>query len=224
MTGVLRIVLAEDSYLVREGVLRLIETAPDLQVIVACGSLGALLQAVHEERPDVVVTDVRMPPCGTDEGIQAADELRASHPGVGVVVLSQHDEPEYVLRLLKHGSAGRAYLLKDSLADSMQLTTAIREVASGGSVIDPKVVESLVAARTRDQRSALAGVTPRERDVLTQMAQGRNNDGIARALHLSVRVVEKHINSLFAKFGLAELPDVHRRVAAVLIYLAEADP
>jgi DNA-binding NarL/FixJ family response regulator len=224
MTGVLRVVLAEDSYLVREGVLRLIEAAPDLRVIVACGSLGALLQAVNDESPDVVVTDVRMPPCGTDEGIQAADELRASHPGVGVVVLSQHDEPEYVLRLLEHGSAGRAYLLKDSLADPMQLATAIREVASGGSVIDPKVVESLVAARTRDQRSALASVTPRERDVLTQMAQGRNNDGIARALHLSVRVVEKHINSLFAKFGLAEQPQVHRRVAAVLIYLAEADP
>jgi DNA-binding NarL/FixJ family response regulator len=162
-----------------------------------------------------------MPPGNADEGIRAAARLRDAHPEVGVVVLSQHDEPEYALRLFEKGSARRAYLLKDSLNDPAHLTGAVREVAQGGSVVDPKVVETLVAARARQHDSKIQELTERERDVLSQMAQGRNNDTIAERLHLSVRMVEKHINSIFSKLRLSEEIDVHRRVKAVLIYLSE---
>jgi DNA-binding NarL/FixJ family response regulator len=167
------------------------------------------------------VTDIRMPPRNTDEGIQAAARLRDEYPEIGVVVLSQHDEPEYALRLLERGSARRAYLLKDSLNDPVHLTAAVHEVARGGSVIDPKVVETLVAARGRQAGSKIQDLTERERDVLSEMAQGRNNDTIAERLYLSVRMVEKHINAIFSKLGLSEEKDVHRRVKAVLIYLSE---
>jgi DNA-binding NarL/FixJ family response regulator len=167
------------------------------------------------------VTDIRMPPTGTDEGIRAAATLRDSHPGVGVVVLSQYDEPEYAVALLTRGAAGRAYLLKDALGDTDDLVRAIREVAAGRSVIDPQVVENLVAARTRFSASPLRALSPREVDVLSAMAQGRSNDAIASTLFISVRVVEKHISAIFAKLGLTEEGDVHRRVKAVLIYLSE---
>lgn len=217
----IRVVLAEDSYLVREGVRRLLETDPGLVLTSSCVDLDGLLTAVERDRPEVVVTDIRMPPTNTDEGIQAAARLREAHPDVGVVVLSQHDEPEYALKLLQHGSARRAYLLKDSLNDPVHLTAAVREVARGGSVVDPRVVESLVAARTRQQGSKMFELTEREREVLSQMAQGCNNDTIAERLHLSIRMVEKHINSIFSKLGLSEEIDVHRRVKAVLIYLSE---
>jgi DNA-binding NarL/FixJ family response regulator len=216
-----RVVVAEDNYLVREGITRLLETQPDVEIVGSCGDLESLLAAVEADPPDVVLTDIRMPPTGTDEGVRAANELRASHPQVGVVVLSQYVEPGYALALLKHGSEGRAYLLKERVSDVDQLLHAIVEVAAGGSVIDPKVVETLVTARSRHRDSPLEHLTPREREVLAEMAQGRNNASVAAALGLSERAVEKHINSVFAKLALSEEPDVHRRVKAVLLYLSE---
>ncbi len=221
MEKTVRVVLAEDSYLVREGVRRLLETDPLLELTSSCADLDGLLAAVERDRPEVVVTDIRMPPGNTDEGIQAAARLRVTDPDVGVVVLSQHDEPEYALKLLEKGSARRAYLLKDSLNDPKHLTAAVHEVARGGSVVDPRVVETLVAARARQRGSKLQELTDREREVLSQMAQGCNNDTIGERLHLSIRMVEKHINSIFSKLGLSEETDVHRRVKAVLIYLSE---
>jgi DNA-binding NarL/FixJ family response regulator len=218
----LRVVLAEDNYLVREGVEKLINSEPDLDVVAACADYDALIRAVASEHPDVVVTDIRMPPTGTDEGLQAAHRLRGERPEVGVVVLSQFAEPDYALALLEDGAAGRAYLLKERVSDIDQLVRAIREVASGGSVIDPAVVEALVASRTAARQSSpLAELTPRETEVLSQVAQGRNNAGIASVLSLTDRAVEKHINAIFSKLGLSEEPDTHRRVKATLVYLAE---
>jgi DNA-binding NarL/FixJ family response regulator len=216
----IRVVIAEDSYLVREGVVRLLATVDDLEVVGACEDYDGLLATVAEVAPDVVLTDIRMPPTGTDEGIRAANELQVTHPDVAVVVLSQFVEPGYALALLEHGSARRGYLLKERVSDVDQLVRAIHEVASGGSVIDPKVIEALVEARSRHRDSPLEALTPRERDVLGEMAQGRNNAGVAGALGLSERAVEKHINSVFSKLGLSEEPDVHRRVKAVLLFLA----
>jgi DNA-binding NarL/FixJ family response regulator len=218
----IRVLVAEDNYLVREGVTRLLATEPDVEVVGACEDLDGLLAAVAADPPDVVLTDIRMPPTGTDEGVRAANELRASHPEVGVVVLSQYVEPGYALALLEDGSERRAYLLKERVSDVDQLLHAIREVAAGGSVIDPKVVEALVAARSRRRDSPIEHLTPREREVLAEMAQGRNNAAVAGALGLSERAVEKHINSVFAKLALSEEPDAHRRVKAVLVYLADA--
>ena len=178
----IRLVLAEDHYLVRRGLRRLLETEPDLELVAACGDLDSLLAAVDAERPDVVLTDIRMPPGDSDEGIQAADRLRETNPAVGVVVLSQYANPTYALALLKGGSAGRAYLLKERVEDLGQLAAAIRAVAEGGSVIDPKVVEALVAENARGERSPLNELTPRERDVLREIAEGKNNAAIAAAL------------------------------------------
>lgn len=214
------VVLAEDSYLMRQGVSRLLETDDAVRLVATAADLDSLREAVEEHAPEVVVTDIRMPPTNTDEGIQAAAAFRETHPSLGVVVLSQYDEPEYALKLLARGAGGRAYLLKDRLFDASDLLHAIREVASGRSVIDPQVVEGLVAARNRFTSSALHALSERELDVLRQMAQGKNNDAIASALFISVRVVEKHINAIFSKLGLGEEPDVHRRVKAVLIYLS----
>ncbi|MEI2700753.1 MAG: response regulator transcription factor [Microthrixaceae bacterium] len=221
---VVRVVVAEDSLLVREGIATLLATTDELELVALCEDLPSLLDAVDQHKPDVVLTDIRMPPTGTDEGIRAAAELRERHPDVGVVVLSQYVEPGYALALLDEGSDRRAYLLKERLADAGQLTRAILEVAGGGSVIDSKVVESLVTARSAATASTLDRLTPRERDVLAEIAQGRNNAAVAAELVLSERAVEKHINSLFSKLGLTEEPDVHRRVKAVLLYLAERDP
>lgn len=220
----LRVVLAEDSYLMREGVARLLDTDSGIDLVATSGDLGALLATVQRHRPDVVVTDIRMPPNHTDEGIQAAEAFRESHPGVGVVLLSQYDEPEYALKLLAKGAAGRAYLLKDRLFDAGDLIHAIHEVAVGRSVIDPQVVEGLVTSRNRFETSPLRQLSPRELDVLSQMTEGKNNDAIAAALHLSVGVVEKHINAIFSKLRLGEEADVHRRVKAVLIYLSNGNP
>jgi DNA-binding NarL/FixJ family response regulator len=217
----LRVVVAEDNLLVREGVVTLLEHQAEVTVCGACGSYDELMDMVEQEKPDVVLTDIRMPPTGTDEGIRAALALRDSHPDTGVVVLSQYVDPAYALSLLERGSEGRAYLLKERVSDATQIVHAIEEVARGGSVIDPLVVEALVSNRRAKASSALARLTPREREVLEQMAQGRNNAGIAQALFLSERAVEKHINSLFSKLGLTEEPDVHRRVKAVLLFLSE---
>jgi DNA-binding NarL/FixJ family response regulator len=218
----IRLVLADDHYLVREGVRRLLETEPDLEIAAVCADLGSLLAAVDAERPDVVVTDIRMPPGNADEGIQAAARLRETHPGVGVVVLSQYANPSYALALLEHGSEGRAYLLKERVGDVEQLVSAIRAVAEGGSVVDPKVVEALVAQNARTDDSPLNQLTPRERDVLREMAEGKNNAAIADSLVLTERSVEKVIHSIFLKLGLTWETSVHRRVKAVVLYLAES--
>jgi DNA-binding NarL/FixJ family response regulator len=216
-----RVVLAEDSYLVREGVTRLLATDPGIEIVATCADYDELLAAVEREKPDVVLTDIRMPPTGTDEGIRIAEHLREHSPATGVVVLSQYADPPYALTLLEKGSERRAYLLKERVSELDQLHNAIVAVHAGGSVIDPKVVEALVAARARRAESPLEHLTPRETEVLGEMAQGKNNAGIAAALVLSERAVEKHINSIFSKLGLSEEPDVHRRVKAVLLFLAD---
>ena len=219
----LRLVLADDHYLVREGTRRLLETQPDIEVVAACGDLDSLLAAVEAELPDVVVTDIRMPPTGTDEGIRAADLLRDTHPEIGVVVLSQYAEPRYALPLLEHGTERRAYLLKERLDDVDQLVGAIRAVATGGSVVDPKVVEALLAENARAEQSPLHDLTPREQDVLREMASGKNNAAIAATLFITERSVEKVIHSIFLKLGLGWETTVHKRVKAVVIYLAQGD-
>ena len=216
----IRLVLADDHYLVREGVRRLLETDPELEVAAVCGDLASLLDAVDAERPDVVLTDIRMPPGNADEGIQAAERLRETHPATGVVVLSQYANPSYALALLERGSEGRAYLLKERVEDLEQLVAAIRAVADGGSMIDSKVVEALVAESGRSESSPLSQLTPRERDVLREMAEGKNNAAIAGALFLTERSVEKVIHSIFLKLGLTWETAVHKRVKAVILYLA----
>ena len=220
---VVKVVVAEDSLLVREGIVRLLSKNDDVEVCGLAVDLPQLLAAVDHTRPDVVLTDIRMPPTGTDEGIRAAAELRDRHPDVGVVVLSQYVEPGYALSLFDGGSQGRAYLLKERVSEGSQLIDAIRAVATGGSVVDPKVVETLVNARSRARSSPLEHLTPRELEVLSEIAQGKNNAAVAQSLVLSERAVEKHINSLFSKLGLTEETSVHRRVKAVLLYLSDRD-
>jgi DNA-binding NarL/FixJ family response regulator len=220
-----RLILADDSYIVREGLQEILAGQPDMDVVATCADLPELLQAVAQHVPDVVVTDIRMPPSNSDEGIRAAAELRTSHPQVGVVVLSQYSHPSYVLALLESGSDGRAYLLKERVHDLRELTAAIEAVAVGGSVIDPKLVEVLVAARTRADRSPLTELTERERSVLAEIAQGKSNVAIAASLQLSKRAVEKHTHAIFTKLGLASSEDVSKRVKAALMFLADApDP
>ncbi|MBX7071065.1 MAG: response regulator transcription factor [Microthrixaceae bacterium] len=217
------VVVAEDALLVREGIARLLDLQSEIEVSALVGDFPSLIAAVEADPPDVVITDIRMPPTGTDEGIRAATAFRESHPELGVVVLSQFAEPAYALSLLEGGSQRRAYLLKERLSEPRQLVDAIVEVAGGGSVIDTSVVEVLVSARSKAAASPLDRLTPREREVLHEIAQGRNNAAVGAALFLSERAVEKHISSLFSKLGLTEEPDTHRRVKAVLLYLADAD-
>lgn len=217
----LRVVIAEDNLLVREGVVRVIDHSDGVELVAAVGTYDELIAAAVEHSPDVVVTDIRMPPTMSDEGIRAARELRTLQPKTGVVVLSQYAEPAYALALLEHGSGGRAYLLKERVADPAELVAAIIAVADGGSVIDPRVVEVLVNSRNT-KPSPLDQLTTREKEVLAEMAQGKNNAAIGAALFLSDRAVEKHINALFSKLGLSEEIDVHRRVKAVLVFLSSA--
>ena len=218
----IRVVVAEDTYLVQEGIRRLLEPEPDIELVAACEDLPSLLEAIDVQRPDVVLTDIRMPPSGRDEGIQVADRLRETSPETGVVVLSQFAAPEYALALLEKGADGRAYLLKDRVGDGAQLAAAIREVARGGSVIDPTIVDTLVRAKGR-RESPLDELTPREREALEEMAQGKNNAAIAASLVITEQSVEKLIHSIFRKLGVAWQPDANRRVKAVLLYLAEQD-
>ena len=220
----IRLVVAEDNLLVREGIRQLLSTVPDIEVVAVCTDRDSLLAAARSEKPDVIVTDIRMPPSNTDEGIEVAARLREISPKTAVVVLSQYSEAEYALRLFAQGAAGRAYLLKERVYDLDQLVNAIREVAKGGSVVDPKIVEALIAARARKALSPVESLTPREREVLAQVAQGKNNAAIASSLFLTERAVEKHINAIFSKLGLSEEPDIHRRVKATLIYLSEESP
>jgi DNA-binding NarL/FixJ family response regulator len=219
----IRLVVAEDHYLVREGIRRLLESQPDLEIAAVCADLDSLLAAVEEEKPDVVVTDVRMPPDDTDEGIRAAERLRETDPDVGVVVLSQYANPTFALALLESGSARRSYLLKERIQDVEQLVSAIHTVAEGGSVIDPKVVDALVADNARGEESRLNQLTPRERDVLREMAMGKSNAAIGASLFLAERSVEKVIHSIFLKLGLTWETSVHKRVKAVILYLSEND-
>ena len=219
-----RIVLAEDNLLVREGLQQLLAMTGDLDLVAACADMESLLETIERERPDVVLTDIRMPPSRTDEGVQVAARLRETDPSMGVVVLSQYSEPAYVLKLLETGSDGRGYLLKERVHDRGQLSTAIRTVAAGGSVIDPKIVEVLVTARARAERSPLNRLTPREREVLAEIAEGKSNPAIAESLVLTKGAVEKHINAIFLKLGLADSQDVSKRVKATLLFLADDRP
>src|SRR3954468_21614815 len=217
----IRVALGDDSLIVREGVRQLLAPDPALEVVATVGDVGSLRAVCESDRPDVIVTDIRMPPTHTDDGIRFATELRDSHPAIGVVVLSQYSDAAYALALLDRGSDGRAYLLKERVHNRAELTAAIRAVAAGGSMIDPKIVEALVAARGRAERSPLDDLTPRERQVLAAIAQGRSNTAIAESLFLTKRAVEKHINSIFLKLGLADAEDVSKRVKAALMFLAE---
>jgi DNA-binding NarL/FixJ family response regulator len=217
----IRVVLAEDHALLREGISRLVAASEDLELVGTAGDLPGLLALMERERPDVVVTDIRMPPTGRDEGIQAAAWARQHLPSAGVVVLTQYTAPGYAVALLDQGSAGRGYLLKQRVAGADELAQAIHAVAAGGSVIDPLVVDELVRSRTKDRHAGLAALTSRELEILAEMAQGKSNSAIAGALFVTERAVEKHTNSIFAKLGLSEEKDVNRRVKAVLVYLSQ---
>jgi DNA-binding NarL/FixJ family response regulator len=217
----IRVVLAEDNALLREGISRLVDGHEDFELVGVATDLPSLLALIEEQSPAVVVTDIRMPPTGTDEGIRAATWLRQNRPDVGVVVLSQYTAPAYALALLADGSAGRAYLLKERVAGVDELARAIHSVAEGGSVIDPVVVDELVKARSSRRSSDLAFLTPRETTILSEMAQGKSNAAIAATLDVSERAVEKHTNSIFSKLGLTEEKDVNRRVKAVLLFLSD---
>jgi DNA-binding NarL/FixJ family response regulator len=220
----IRVVVAEDSLIMREGLRQLLATSPSLDVVAAHGDLDAVLDAMSTDRPDVILTDIRMPPSNTDEGIRLADHLRKQHPATGVIVLSQYAEPPYVLALLEHGSDRRGYLLKERIHERGQLVSAIDTVARGGSVIDPRIVELLVEGKDRAERSPLAELSPRERHVLAEMAEGKSNAAIAESLVLTKRAVEKHINSIFMKLGLAGAEDVSKRVKATLMFLSDSSP
>ena len=217
----IRVALGEDSVIVREGVRQLLEGDPNLEIVASVADASSLREACDHLQPDVVITDIRMPPTNTDEGIRLAGELRDSHPEIGVVVLSQYSEPVYALALLERGSDGRAYLLKERVHNRAELTAAIRAVAAGDSLIDPKIVETLVRARGHVERSPLNELTAREREVLSEIAQGKSNTAIADSLFLTKRAVEKHINAIFLKLGLADAHDVSKRVKAALILLSE---
>jgi DNA-binding NarL/FixJ family response regulator len=219
----IRVALAEDNFLVREALSQLLQDEEDLEIVAVCVDALELRAAIDEHEPDVVVTDICMPPSMDDDGIRVARELHRTHPAIGVIVLSAYCDPAFALGLLESGSERRGYLLKDRVHSGGQLTSTIRAVARGGSVIDPKVVQSLVEARERRARSALTLLSARERDVLVEMAHGASNSAIAGTLGLTKRGVETHINSIFAKLALPAAPDVSRRVRAVLMFLADTD-
>ena len=220
-TRAIRVVLADDSYLVREAITHVLDSEPRFDLVATCDDGESLLEAVEAERPDVVLTDIRMPPSGDDEGIKVARRLRETHPEVGVVVVSQYANPRYGVALLEGGSERRAYLIKERLHDRAQLVGALTAVAEGGSVVDSKVVEALIAAQVHAQDSPLSELTPRELEILSEIAQGKSNHAIADQLVLSKRAVEKHINAIFLKLGLSRDEDVSRRVKAALIYLSQ---
>ncbi len=219
----LRVIAADDSYLIRESLALMLASEPRVELVSVCGDGNELEATIAAQHPDVVITDIRMPPRGRDEGIRIAARLRETDPEIGVIVLSQYAEPAYALALLDSGSSRRAYLLKERLRDKRDLIDAIEAVARGDSVIDPKVVDVLIEARGRAARSPLATLTPRERQLLAEIAEGKSNAAIAESLVLTKRAVEKHVHSIFAKLNLPETQDVSRRVKAALIYLAESE-
>lgn len=218
----MRVVIAEDHYLVREGTRRLLEDTGNISVVSAVGDAAELLDAVERLRPEAVIADIRMPPGHHTEGIAAAHAIRCDHPGIGVVILSQHADENYAFDLFRRGTDGLAYLLKERIGELDELLRALREVAAGRSVVDPRIVEVLMGSHTRAANAPLAGLTRRELDVLRHMAEGKTNRAIAKALVLSESTIEKHVNSTFAKLGLAEETQLHRRVSAVLAYLRHA--
>jgi DNA-binding NarL/FixJ family response regulator len=217
----MRVAIADDHYLVREGVRQLLELGGEVTVVASVGTAVELQAALRAESVDAVVTDIRMPPNHHTEGIEAAHAIRAAHPDVGVVVLSAHADPAYAMELFRDGTAGLAYLLKDRVGDRAELLRALRATAAGDSVIDPQVVEAMLSRHGRRHTSSLDRLTPREREVLELMAAGRSNAAIAQELYLSLSAVEKNITAIFGKLGVAEEGSSHRRVAAVLAFLAE---
>ncbi|HEV3282855.1 MAG TPA: response regulator transcription factor [Solirubrobacteraceae bacterium] len=220
----IRVIIAEDSYLVRESLSQMIGEEPGIELVAVCDDAEDLLAKIESLDPDVVITDIRMPPSGGEEGIRIAQRLRRTHPQTGVVVLSQYAEPTYALALLDEGAGGRSYLLKQNMHNRRELVDTIEEVAAGGSRIDALVVETLVRAQSRQARSPLAGLTPRERELLAEIAQGKSNAAIADSLVITKRAVEKHVNSIFLKLGLAQSEGVSsRRVKATLMFLADED-
>jgi DNA-binding NarL/FixJ family response regulator len=214
-----RVVFADDNYLVREGVAGLLNESAEIDLVETAADTDALLRAVAAHRPDAVLTDIQMPPTFTTEGIDAAKRIRASFPGTGVVVLSQYVEEDYALQLLSDGVEGLGYLLKERVSEVDELVRALHDVARGGSALDPKVVEGLLARKNQDTSSALRGLTERETEVLRELAAGRSNAATAKVLFMSERAVEKHVGSVFQKLGLSTESDVNRRVMAVLAYL-----
>jgi DNA-binding NarL/FixJ family response regulator len=219
----LRVVVAEDSYLVREALSQVLGSEPELELVAVTENAHELAEAVDRERPDVVLTDIFMPPFRGPEGIHLAAQLRETHPEIGVVILSQYAEPGYALELLESGSASRAYLLKERVGNRAELVAAVQAVAAGGSVIDPKIVDKLIAARSQTTDSPLASLTDREREVLAEVATGKSNGAIAESLFLTKRAVEKHINAIFLKLSLRDSEDVSRRVKATLMYLTDEE-
>jgi DNA-binding NarL/FixJ family response regulator len=217
----IRVAVADDNLLIREGLVHVLEPAAEIEVVAACADLDDLLAAIEDEDPDVVLTDIRMPPSNRTEGITVANRLHASHPRTAVIVLSQYAEPQYALSLLEHGSARRGYLLKDKLGNRTELVNAIQQVAAGGSVIDPQIVEQLVDARRSEASSPLNRLTPREHEVLAEVASGKSNAAIARSLVISKRGVERHVGAIFAKLDLPQEAEASRRVKATLLYLAD---
>jgi DNA-binding NarL/FixJ family response regulator len=219
------VVIAEDSYLIRESLRQMLESDPDIELLAVCADGEQLEETIESVNPDVVITDIRMPPSGGEEGIRIAQRLRRTHPEIGVVVLSQYAEPDYALALLNEGSGGRSYLLKQNLHNRRELIESVVEVAHGGSRIDALVVEGLVKAQAHQARSPLAELTPRERELLAQIAQGKSNAAIAESLVITKRAVEKHVNSIFLKLGLSQAEGVSsRRVKAALMFLADEPP
>jgi DNA-binding NarL/FixJ family response regulator len=217
----IRVVVAEDSYVIREFLTATLSAAPEVELVAVCTNGKELQMAIGTWEPDVVLTDIRMPPSGAEEGVRIAAGLRDTHPDIGVVVLSQYAEPAYALSLLQHGTGGRAYLLKERIRNKEQLIDAIQAVARGGSVIDPMIVDVLIEARSRAAKSQLSQLTSRERELLAEIAAGKSNTAIAESLVLTKRAVEKHVNSIFSKLNLPETQDVSRRVKATLIFLSE---
>ena len=216
----IRVVLGEDNYLAREGIVRVLEAIDQIELVATCRDLETLRATIAEVRPDVLLTDIRMPPSFTDEGIRIADELRTTHPEIGVVVLSQHTDPLYAIALFEKGADRRAYLLKERIKDGDELGRAVREVTAGGSVVDPRIVETLLAVHARSDGSPLDELTPRELEILSLIAEGRSNTAIAALLVVTKRAVERHINAIFRKLHLEESEDISRRVKAALFYLA----
>jgi DNA-binding NarL/FixJ family response regulator len=217
------VALGEDSYLAREGISRALEADEDIELVATCADYDSLRAAVGETEPDVVLTDIRMPPSHTDEGIRLAEELRETHPGVGVVILSQYAEPLYAMKLLEHGSDRRAYLLKERVQDRSELSRALHEVAAGRSVVDARIVEALLHARRTREESGLDTLTTREQEILALIAEGWSNEAIAARLVITKRAVERHINAIFWKLELGDSADVSRRVKAALLFLAGQD-
>jgi len=217
----IRVVLGEDSYLAREAIMHVLEAEDDIEIVAACSDLDSLRLTIADVRPDVVLTDISMPPSHTDEGIRLAAELRNTHPDIGVVILSQYAEPVFATKLLEGSTDRRAYLLKERVQGRGDVTRALQEVVAGRSIVDPRIVELLLAAQRRRDNSRFDTLTPREQEILGLVAEGLNNGAIAERIVITKRAVERHINSIFSKLGLADAEHYSRRVKAALLYLAD---